>query len=512
LGASDRQIPRVAASAGTFHTSTHRTLVVEEVARIAVQGYEGAALSFVDYAGVLPFFFECVLPLMRHVRLRDPESTNMARRQVKTASPSRNSFPVMELRTQFPAIQKAGDFIFLENAGGAQAPQAVIDAVATHLTDFNVQRLAKYRHSQGVDRNLQDARESTAILINAYRPEEICFGLNATSFIRLVSLGVAKMLGERDEIVVTDMDHDANIATWLALQPDGAKIVWWRMREDGRLHAEDLAPLVGAKTRLVAFTATAHSIGTIVNVAAAAKIAKAAGAEVFIDAVHYSPHGLIDVQAWDCDYLVCSGYKTFSPHMGFLWGRYETLRALPVFKEDFIPDVPPYKIEVGTFPYENVAGLNAAIHYLEDLGRRFVVDPGASRREAIASAMAAIKDYELVLSREMIAALQRLGAKIHGISNPALLTDRVPTICFSLESVTPQAFAQEMGEVGVGLRDGHMFSPRLMQRLGLPLETGAIRVSLVHYNTLEEIVRFEEISRRIIAKAGSTAKNSRKRP
>jgi len=412
--------------------------------------------------------------------------------------PPTNSFPVDELRAQFPALQRSDDFIFLENAGGSQVPQVVVDAVTNHLIDFNVQRMAKYRHSQGVDRNLQAARESVAILINANRPEEISFGLNATSFIRLVSLGIARMLQTRNEIVVTDMDHDANIATWTALEGDGARIIWWRMREDGTLNPDDLKPLVNRRTRLVACTATAHSIGTIVDVAAVGRIARAAGAEVFIDCVHYGPHGLIDVQAWGCDYLVCSGYKTFSPHMGFLWGRYDALCALPTFKEDFIPDVPPHKIEVGTFAYENVAGMNAAIGYLEGVGRRMLPGAGQSRREAIAAAMAAIRDYEQLLSKDMIAALKRLGAKIHGISDEAKLAGRVPTICFSLPTMTPQAFATRMGEAGVGLRDGHLFAPRLMQRLGLAMDVGAIRVSLVHYNTFDEIARFEAIARNIL--------------
>jgi len=412
--------------------------------------------------------------------------------------PPTNSFPVDELRAQFPALQRSDDFIFLENAGGSQVPQVVVDAVTNHLIDFNVQRMAKYRHSQGVDRNLQAARESVAILINANRPEEISFGLNATSFIRLVSLGIARMLQTRNEIVVTDMDHDANIATWTALEGDGARIIWWRMREDGTLNPDDLKPLVNRRTRLVACTATAHSIGTIVDVAAVGRIARAAGAEVFIDCVHYGPHGLIDVQAWGCDYLVCSGYKTFSPHMGFLWGRYDALCALPTFKEDFIPDVPPHKIEVGTFAYENVAGMNAAIGYLEGVGRRMLPGAGQSRREAIAAAMAAIRDYEQLLSKDMIAALKRLGAKIHGISDEAKLAGRVPTICFSLSTMTPQAFATRMGEAGVGLRDGHLFAPRLMQRLGLAMDVGAIRVSLVHYNTFDEIARFEAIARNIL--------------
>ena len=170
----------------------------------------------------------------------------MNRHQKAPRAGSAASFPVDEIRAMFPAIQKAGDFIFLDNAGGSQVPQAVVDAVASHLVDFNVQRMAKYRHSQGVDRKLDEARASVAMLVNAYRPDEISFGMNATSFIRLVSVGIAKLLGERpngdrNEIVITDMDHDANIATWLALEADGARIVWWKMRDDGELHVEDLS-------------------------------------------------------------------------------------------------------------------------------------------------------------------------------------------------------------------------------------------------------------------------------
>jgi cysteine desulfurase family protein (TIGR01976 family) len=408
-----------------------------------------------------------------------------------------NAFPVEELREHFPALRRHPGFLFLENAGGAQVPQAVIDAVSEHLTDFNVQRMAKYQHSQGVDRKLNEARESVAVLVNAYRPEEVSFGLNATSFIRLVSLGIAKDLGQRDEIVVTDMDHDANISTWTALEEYGAKIRWWRMREDGRLHVEDLPAVLNERTRLVACTATAHSIGTIVDVAGVGRAAKAAGAELFVDAVHYGPHGLIDVQAWNCDYLVCSGYKNFSPHMGFLWGRYDALVALSAFREDFIPNVPPYKIEVGTFPYENVAGMNAAVGYLEAIGRRYV-GADASRRAALAAAMQAIRDYEQTLSVAMLKALKRLGAKIYGVADEREVAARAPTICFSLPTMSPQAFASAMGQAGVGLRDGHMFAPRLMQRLGLTMETGAIRVSLVHYNTIDEIERFEAIAREVI--------------
>ncbi|TPN36590.1 cysteine desulfurase-like protein [Mesorhizobium sp. B2-3-3] len=409
-------------------------------------------------------------------------------------------FPVDTIRAMFPALQRAGDFIFLDNAAGAQIPQSVLDAVTNHLVSHNVQRGGRYGRSVSVDQSVADARTSVALLINAYSPAEICFGMNATSFIRLVSLGIGQMLQERDEIVVTDMDHDANIATWLALETAGAKFKWWRMREDGNLHVDDLKPLVSDRTRLVACTVTAHSIGSIVDVASVAKIAHAAGAEVFLDSVHYGPHGLIDVQAWDCDYLVCSGYKNFSPHMGFLWGRFETLKRLPTFREDFIPDEPPYKVEAGTFIYENVSGMDAAVQYLELIGRNLAPSNNRSRRENIVAGMGAIRDYELVLAREMLAVLKGCGATIYGVADEARINERVPTFCFNVGKLSPQRIVEEMADMQIGIRDGHMYAPRLMKRLNLSMDSGAIRASLVHYNTVEEIHRFGEALRAIIAK------------
>ncbi|MEP9372136.1 cysteine desulfurase-like protein [Mesorhizobium sp. KR1-2] len=410
------------------------------------------------------------------------------------------SFPVEQARAMFPALQQAGDFIFFDNAAGAQIPQSVLEAVQNHLVGHNVQRGGRYGRSVKVDQSVAEARESVALLINAYSPAEICFGMNATSFIRLVSLGIGQMLGERDEIIVTDMDHDANIATWLALESAGAKFVWWRMREDGNLHVDDLRPLVNERTRLVACTVTAHSIGSIVDVASVAKIAHAAGAEVFLDCVHYGPHGLIDVQAWDCDYLVCSGYKNFSPHMGFLWGRFETLKRLPTFREDFIPDEPPYKVEAGTFIYENVAGMDAAVKYLESVGRNFAPSNNLSRRENIVAGMGAIRAYELYLAREMMRVLKDCGATIYGVDDEARIDERVPTFCFNIGKLSPQMIAEEMSEMQIGIRDGHMYAPRLMARLGLSMDSGAVRLSLVHYNTIGEIHRFEKALKELIAR------------
>jgi len=405
-----------------------------------------------------------------------------------------HNFPIEALRAAFPALIRPPGFIFFDNAAGAQVPQVVLDAVNHHLLECNVQRGGRYAKSLEVDATILRARQSVADLVNARDATEIAFGMNATSFIRLVSLAIGQTLGKRNEIVVTDMDHEANVATWLALQRSGARVVWWKMRDDGNLHADDLIPLVSSTTRLVACTLTSNAIGSIVDVAAAAKEAHAAGAEIFLDAVHYGPHGLIDVQAFDCDYLVCSGYKIFAPHMGFLWGRRELLQKLATFREDFIPDEPPGKIEAGTFIYENVAGMDAAVRYLETLGRSMTGNAetaeSESRRAALQVAFEAIRTYEELLSLEMLRVLNDCGATVYGLAGTERISERVPTLCFNLPGVSPARVTEELAKQNIGVRDGHMYTPRLMKRLGLPLETGVVRASLVHYNRLEEVRRF----------------------
>jgi cysteine desulfurase family protein (TIGR01976 family) len=411
------------------------------------------------------------------------------------------NFPIETIRSFFPALHRPPAFTFFDNAAGAQVPQIVFDAINRHLLECNVQRGGRYAKSQEVDATIARARQSVADFLNARDPSEIAFGMNATSFIRLISLAIGQTLSERNEIIVTDMDHEANVATWLALEKDGAKILWWKMGEDGNLHVEDLEQLVSGKTRLLACAVAANSLGSIVDVAAAAKLAHEAGAEVFLDCVHYGPHGQMDVQAFDCDYLVCSGYKIFGPHMGFLWGRRELLKKLPTFREDFIPDEPPGKIEAGTFIYENVAGMDAAISYLESLGKR--TEPRGndtnkeaskeSKRASLARAMQNIRAYEESLSREMLQVLNNCGATIYGLADKNQVHQRVPTLCFNLRNVAPAKVTETLARAGIGIRDGHMYAPRLMKRLGVRLDSGVVRASLVHYNTSEEVHSFGNV-------------------
>jgi cysteine desulfurase family protein (TIGR01976 family) len=409
----------------------------------------------------------------------------------------RSGFPVESIRAQFPALHRKPSFIFFDNAAGTQVPQIVLDAVNGHLVERNVQRGGRYRHSREVDATIARARESVGVFLNARDPSEIAFGMNATSFIRLVSLAIGQMLQERNEIIVTDMDHEANIATWLTLQREGAKFQWWKMRDDGNLHPEDLKPLLSSKTRLVACTVASNALGSIVDVAAAAKLAHEAGAEIFLDCVHYGPHAVMDVQAFDCDYLVCSGYKIFSPHMGFLWGRRKLLEKLPTFREDFIPDEPPGKIEAGTFIYENVAGMDAAVSYLENLGkslRNSERDIQTSPKRAhLVRAMTAIRSYEESLSLELLRILRECGATIYGVREDRRVHERVPTLCFNLKKTSPAKVTETMSDAGIGIRDGHMYTPRLMKRFGLRQDSGVVRISAVHYNTMEEVHRFADV-------------------
>jgi cysteine desulfurase family protein (TIGR01976 family) len=402
-------------------------------------------------------------------------------------------FPITWVRQSFPALNQGDNFVFFDNGAGAQIPQVALDAVRDHLVSHNVQRGGRYPRSQAVDAAIQHARESVALFLNASAAEEVAFGMNATSFIRIVSLAIGEILGERREIVVTDMDHESNIATWLVLESRGAQIRWWKMRNDGLLYVEDLQPLLGGRTRLVACTMASNAIGSVVDVKALSKAAHGVGAEVFVDAVHYAPHAPIDVQDLDCDYLVCSGYKTFAPHMGFLWGKSRLLEALPTFREDFIPDRPPLKIEVGTFVYENVAGMDAALGYLETLGTQ-QSSSSLSRRERLAHAMGAIRSYEASLSSRLLQGLSQLDhVQVYGTRDPKNLQCRVPTICFNLRGMISADVAARCAEKGIGVRDGNMYSPRLLKRLGIPAETGAVRASLAHYNTAAEVDYFLEV-------------------
>jgi cysteine desulfurase family protein (TIGR01976 family) len=355
-----------------------------------------------------------------------------------------------------------------------------------------VQRGGPYKLSREVDDVIERARGSVASLVNAADTNEIVFGMNGTGFMRLLSQTIAEQGGERNEIVVTELDHEANISVWLELRKRGFTVRFWPVA-DGvpRLDVNDLLPLLSGKTRLVAVTWASNATGSLVDIAAAASAAHVAGAEIFVDAVHYLPHGPIDVQKTGIDYMACSTYKAFAPHLGFGWGRKELLDKLPAFREYFIPDAAPYKFEIGTYVYENVSGVVAAIDYLEDLGR--LCGPSGNRRQTLRLAMEAIRRYEMTLSDHMLRGLEGVpSVRIYGLRGPQ---DRTPTFCFNVEGMSPAAVCEKAAARGYAIRYGHLYCPRLIQRMGLSEDSGAVRASLVHYNTVEEIDGFVDALR-----------------
>ena len=347
--------------------------------------------------------------------------------------------------------------------------------------------------SVAVDATISRARQSVGDLVNARDANEIAFGMNATSFIRLVSLAIGQTLGERNEIVVTDMDHEANVATWLALERNGAQFRWWKMRDDGNLHVDDLTPLLSNRTRLVACTVASNAIGSIVDVAAAGNAAHSVGAEIFLDSVHYGPHGSIDVQAFDCDYLVCSGYKIFAPHMGFLWGRQELLEKLPDLSRGFYPRRAAGKNRGWDFYLRERGGNGCGGRYLESLGEksrtRMTTNPARRTFADCARVDPGLRGN--TFARNAPGAGTIVGRSIYGVADKRTRSiSECQRYVSILPNVSPAKVTEELAKRNIGVRDGHMYTPRLMKRLGLAKESGAVRASLVHYNTIEEVRRF----------------------
>lgn len=413
-------------------------------------------------------------------------------------------FPLDFVRESFPALAEPGR-VFFDNAAGTQVPQSVVDAVSGHLTARNVQAGGRYRSSEEVDAVLEHARESAAVFLNANEPEEIVFGLNATAFIRLVSAAYGEMLTAGDQIVVTELDHEANIAPWLALEKRGIEVKVWPVESDARLELRRLDAILSDRTKLVAVTKASNAVGTIVDLIPIAERIHAKGGHLFVDASHFAPHGPIDVRFFGCDFLVCSGYKVFGPHMGFLWGKRELLDSLPIVREDFVPDRAPDKYEAGTYSYEAVAGMDAAIEYIEELGRLssdlpLAPQDSVGRRGDVRRGMQAIRHYEREVTGELLRQVGEIsGVKVHGIGGHHFDAYRTPTLCFSVQGHSPPEVSRLLGERGISVRDGHQHCPRLMRALGLSENEGAVRASLVHYNTFEEVGRFAEALTQISA-------------
>ena len=405
---------------------------------------------------------------------------------------------VSELRMEFPALQQeAGGrpLVFMDGPGGTQVHGSVIEAMGRYLTEANSNAGGAFLFSQRTDETIALARSALADLLNASRPEEIVFGPNMTSLTFNLSRAIGRTLSPGDEIVVTRLDHDANIAPWLALEERGVVIRHVDFDPaDCTLDLDSLGNAITPRTKLVALGYASNAVGTINDVARAASLAHAVGAWLYVDAVHYAPHGPIDVQALDCDFLVCSVYKFFGPHLGALYGRYELLESLPAYKARPAGNAPPHKFETGTQNFEATAGATAAVDYLASVGRRFGPEQAGryaqyeGRRQQLKMGMAAIRAYEAGLCARLLNGLQEIqGLQIYGITDPARLDRRVPTLSFTLAGTSPHEVARRLNEANIFGWNGNFYALAVTERLGLEGHGGLLRVGLVHYNTAEEV-------------------------
>jgi cysteine desulfurase family protein (TIGR01976 family) len=344
-----------------------------------------------------------------------------------------------------------------------------------------------------------------ADFLNAPSSDEIIFGPNMTTLTFAISRAFARLLRPGDEIVVTRLDHDANIAPWVALEEQGAVIRYADFHpENCTLDMAGLQRLINQRTRLVAVGYASNAVGTLNDVQTIAEWAHAVGAWLYVDAVHYAPHGPIDVQALGCDFLVCSAYKFFGPHVGVLWGRYEILDRLKAYKVRPAGDRPPDKFETGTKNHEGIAGVKAVVDYLAEIGVRYGANLASQyghlegRRRDLKAALWAIRAYERPLLVRLIQGLQSIpGVTIYGITDLACLDQRVPTVSFRMEHYTPQEIARRLGDEGIFVWDGNYYAISVTERLGVEQSGGMVRVGIVHYNTIEEVTRFLNVLERL---------------
>jgi cysteine desulfurase family protein (TIGR01976 family) len=400
-------------------------------------------------------------------------------------------FDVDALRAEFPALRREQDgrpVAFLDGPGGTQVPQRVVDAVARYLTDTNANAGGAFATSEASDAMVDEAHQAVADFLGAADREEIKFGYNMSTLTLHIGRSIGATLSPGDEVVVTTLDHEANVSTWEAMAADrGLTVRKVDIREDDvTLDLEDLESKLNSRTKLVAIGYASNAVGTINPVREIVARAHEVGALAYVDAVAYAPHGPIDVQALDADFLVCSAYKWFGPHLGALYGKADVLAALPAFKVRPAHD----RFETGTAAFESIAGSLAATDYLRDVGRRFGSPASTDRRSELVAGMDAIVDHERALVARLIDGLESVpGVTVHGITDRSKAADRVPTVAISIEGVHPRAAAVELGRQGIYVWDGDFYATGLIERLGKGASGGVLRLGLVHYNTEAEVDR-----------------------
>jgi cysteine desulfurase family protein (TIGR01976 family) len=368
------------------------------------------------------------------------------------------------VRRRFSALSRP--LVFFDAPGGTQMPDEVIDAISAYLRESNANLGGHFETSRHSDLLVGEARRTAAGFLGC-GAEEVVFGANMTTLNFALSRAAVRELSAGDEIVVTKLDHDGNIAPWLELAHDlGLRIRFAELRDDTTLDLDHLAAQLGERTRIVAFPWASNAVGTLVDIAQVCELAHSAGALAWIDAVHYAPHGPIDVAAAGADVLLCSPYKFYGPHLGLAFARGELLERWRAYKVRPAPERPlGARFETGTLPHELLAGFVAAVRYVDSIG------------------FEAIVPYERELGERFLAGLPE-SCRLYGLPT---IEGRVPTFCLTLRGLTPAMAAQRLAERGFAVWDGDYYAIEVMDRLGLP--EGGLRIGIVHYNTVDEVDR-----------------------
>ena len=412
-------------------------------------------------------------------------------------------FPIEAVRGKFPALSladKGRRRIYLDNPAGTQVPQAVADAVSRCLLTTNANLGGYFETTIAAQSVVDEAHQAMADFLGAPSPEEIIIGANMTTLTYHMSRTLGRTLKPGDEIILTRMDHEGNVSPWLQLAEDLGLVVRWLPFDEKSWQVEEatLAGLLSDKTRLVALNYASNLTGSINRVKSLTAIAKRAGALVYVDAVQFAPHGLIDVQELGCDFLICSAYKFFGPHMGILWGRREIIDGLKPYKCRCSSNGLPERFELGTPQIELMAGLAAAVDYFAGLGA--AAGEGGSRRQKIARAFEVSIAYENPLAQRLIDGLSDIpGLTIHGITDRKRLADRVPTVSFTVDGIVPETIVRQMNAENIFLWSGHNYAWEIVHQLGIPAEQGVVRIGIAHYNTAAEIDETLESVHRVIA-------------
>ena len=402
------------------------------------------------------------------------------------------TFDVAWVREQFPSLKlqvNGYSAAFLDGPAGTQVPKQVIEAIESYFVNANANTCGAFETSRRNDAMIAATRRAMGDFFNCDANEAV-FGQNMTTITFALARAIGRELKEGDEIVVTTLDHDANVAPWRALEEKGVVIRQVDIHEeDCTLDLEDLKRKITPRTKVVAVGYASNMVGTINPIAEIAKLAHAARALMFVDAVHYAPHGLIDVKALDCDFLACSPYKFFGPHMGTLYGKKEHLQRLKPYKVRPATDAIPDCWETGTQVQELIAGIGAAVDYITGVGR-YCDSNVKTRREALAAAYRATVPYERNLLTQLLEGLQTIrGVKVYGITDPKRFGERCSTISLRMNEHHPTEIAKFLGDRGIFTWDGNFYAMNLSERLGVEPKGGVLRIGLVHYNTADEVDR-----------------------